>query len=190
MNPTVFQDLVSETFEYLVSIHGYHIVMRNSSEYLLRYRKDRVSINFTYDANRSFELFVYFEFVFQSGEVDNFSLSDILKASGIGDFHDPQVSQETKMKVSLQKVLVYLTKVPEKYLIGNESQYRLLLEKRSKWSDAYQLEIDLQSVRSEVEVLWGMKEYGKVASLLQPFKKYLSKAELLKLAYARKKAGV
>lgn len=72
-------------------------------------------------------------------------------------------------------------------LEGDTNAYLEAVATRASESQEYAVETRLKRVRESLDVAWRAKDFDAVAAQLLPFRRWLSPAELRKLAYALKR---
>lgn len=180
-----YQTAVLEAFSFLITKYGYNALPE--SDFTVSFQRASVTINVMYDARRSHELDLRLSYFTSSDSADSFTLDDILHAENGGSCA-PQVSSLPALLKALQKIADKFQKYGENYIQGDSFSFRRLSKDREKRSNEYAITTKASRVKAEAGSAWKNRDYLEVVSLLSSIHKHLSKSELMKLAYSKKKA--
>lgn len=185
-----YENLVVQKFEYLVTDYGYTLLSCPENSYFVSYVAGGVTVEVMYDACRSHELDVRLSYAETRYPIESFSLYEIVQMGGSDGFRTPQVVDGQSVSKALENCAMTLKKHGDKLLRGDKFNFRRLSKYRDQQSTKNAITTKVRMVRADVEIAWKNGNYINVFSLLDSIREHLSDAELKKLAYSRKKAGI
>lgn len=178
-----------EAFNFLERDYGYAVFANDL--YHVLYKNGGLTIRI-FHGKQSYE--IGFEFSSQAHQNGNrYRLPIILKAIDVdaskferGYF---QAHEEDKIRSSLKKLADIVQKYGAKFLLGGLSTFAEIeaVEKaeNTRVTDQY----SLSGKRKRVEKAWDSGEYEKVVEIYETYKEKLTKLELKRLEYAKRKVN-
>jgi len=183
-----FIEQASNAFSFL-NTKGFSIASLRHGE--LVYRKGRIFVTIDWSP-KSGEIEV---FIGPQKDIDDqnesYSLTDILRMEGVFDerINLPfQVPHENKLTPFLRQLAEYVESYAEPALAGDRMFFRRLASYRNREARAFMTEMQIRQLRDKAETAWSNKDYAKVVELYSSVdKKHLTKIEVERLEYSRKK---
>lgn len=179
-----FTDMAKESFSFLEGV-GFGLASTEGNR--LRYESPTSVVVIDWDA-RSGELEA---FVGLQASVDHspetYSLTDVLGMEGVADRKmPPQVADEERLQPFVDRLADDLRVHAQPALVGDRMFFRRLETFRRANAEALTRGLQLQQVRSAVELAWRNREFKKVVGLYASVEDDLTEAEKGKLEYARR----
>ena len=138
--------------------------------------------------SRSGELNAFVGLLPRSGKAgDEYSLADVMGFAGVAvsDRKPAQVLECGRLGPFVESLAENLHRYGQAALKGDRMFFRSLEKFRSSESARFMREMNLRQLRSVAEKAWRDRQYGRVVDLYSSVESELSKAERLKLQYAR-----
>jgi hypothetical protein len=183
-----FPEQVRSRFRFLEAEYGF--ALSENAPTLVSYLNDRMFVRF-YHGRRSYELGLELGRVGRPDEEANpFRMSDLIgtvDADAGRRYRSFSASNRENLKRGLDRVLEDLREYGRRALAGDHSVFDEMERRRQLWTDEFAAEVNNARVRSLAEAAWSDRDFRRVAELLGSIESSLSRAERLKLEYARRR---
>ncbi|WP_042955284.1 hypothetical protein [Pseudomonas sp. G5(2012)] len=171
---------------------GFGLTCIESSEQLLKYQNEFVSLTVALDRLRSFELSITLGGNGAQYPQESFSLAEILRFRGRqeSDFLDGlMVVDEEGLSNILPRVANLILIHAADFLSGNKESYSQIQEWRNMECKKFELDSSLKYAREIIEEAWKARDYETIVNVLSPIKGGLTEFEIKRLEYALKHTG-
>lgn len=186
MKTTTFEKVILTNFIFLCDKYNFKITISQNS--YIRYESDILFINFIYDDKRSYEIGI--EIGQLKNETIGYNLFEILQYFQHSESNRYSLIQTSDID-TLSQIIFKISKIIDECIVKILADFKNifveLLKQRTINSAEYTLNINLSVAREKANIAWKEKKYQCFIDLLTPYKKALSKSEILKLNYAEKK---
>jgi hypothetical protein len=184
-----FPETVLMFFRFLIEDFGFAVIKQDST--LVRFESGDVFVNI-YHGRASYEVGIEIgelrsntglpEFGYTLGEIISASDPEAGAAYRADHITEPELIEKYVSKISeLVKNFAPLA------LVGNKDFFKRVSDLQARKSNKYLKNLELNRVRSEVEIAWRNKNYKQVVELFEPVAGDLTTSEIKKFDYAKRK---
>lgn len=178
-----FVKAAKEYFSFLVQSYGFH--QRNSSSNTVSYSKKNITVTVTINNVSELELDIFFNGFEESyGIADCLRLVDPEKAQAYRHF---AATSKDLLNIGLSRLASDLQQYGERALHGNANFFRELQAAKRRARSELLVDAELRSARMQASDAWTRKQYRRFLDALTPFADHLTKSEVAKLTYAKKR---
>jgi hypothetical protein len=182
----MFSTAVENAFGFLEKTHGFKVIKQTHNTVV--YTTEVVEVSLFHDDQRSFEVGLGLSLISRSIQLV-FSFEEILQFFNVPANERP-AGYSARTQIEIRRILAMISEImtghASKLLDGNDDDWNRIIEQRRSNCFAYAAATSLIQAKRIVDVAWASHDYKKVVSVLEGFEEKLGKAEVAKLAYARR----
>ena len=181
-----FNKIVKEILSSVLSL--FEFALKQESKGIIEFNHKVLSISFTYDFNKSFEVDVNFHFKANNEFYTLAELKEYLDKEK-NRFIATQILEEDKLKSWVQEVKVFLEKHLDE-LVQNHVKMCFEMDGLRKQNVIdYNSERDERFFREDIDKFWKSKDYVGLVALIENYTGTIDGAIKKKYKYAIKKIG-
>jgi hypothetical protein len=183
---TMFSTAVENAFSFLEQLHRFKVIKRTRNTVI--YATEVVEVSFFYDDQRSFEVSLGLSLICRPSQLV-FSFEEILQFLNV-QANEWATGYAARTQEEIARILARMSEImtchATKLLEGNNDDWSRLAEQRRNNCLAYAEATSLAQAKRTADVAWASHDYQKVVSALEGVEAKLGKADVAKLAYARR----
>ncbi|QLG44897.1 hypothetical protein [Costertonia aggregata] len=184
LNRMNFNIIIKEILGSVLNLFGF--TLKEESKGIIEYDHEKMSISFSYDFNRSFEVVANFLFKannksYKFGELKEFLIKENNRFTTI------QILEDDKLKTWAKELKIFLQNHLD-FIIKNHAKVCFELDVIRKQNVLeYNNERDERYFKEDVDRLWKDKDYMKLTKLIENYKGNLDSSLKKKYEYAIKR---